>query len=105
MKPHERIIERLSDVVTRQHGDRADISAIASCDPWLINAYDSKVRVRVENTKWGDVRTGTVSRSTGWRPCLLLIARSNQVGSSDVLGPDDRVTAFWNGRKYVEVSR
>lgn len=105
MQHHERVIARVLSDITRQHGDQADVSSIAACEPQLITAYDTKVRVRVENTKYGYVRTGVVSRTTGWRPALMLKFRSDAHGSSDLLGPDDRVVARWTGRKYVEVAR
>jgi L-fucose isomerase-like protein len=91
--------------VRRQYGERADVADIAACHPSLLRAYRSGVRVKVERT-YGDgetyTRTGTVSRTTGWRPALLLMYRSNSAGSSDLITPDDRVTAVKIGRKYVK---
>lgn len=63
-------------------------------------------RVRVESP-YGYVRTGTVSVTTGHKPGFLLMHRSNDVGSCDLLSEDDRVTAvqYRRGGPYVEVSR
>ncbi|QGJ91959.1 hypothetical protein SEA_TRAAWW1_131 [Mycobacterium phage Traaww1] len=95
----ERVLANILADVTRKHGDKADVSNIAACHGALIKAYETGVRVRVEGE--GLVRTGVVSRTTGWRPALLLMHRSNAQGSSDLLGPNDRITAVWDGRKYV----
>jgi hypothetical protein len=49
-------------------------------------------------------RTGTISRTAGWQPTLMLMHRSNAHGSWDTLGPKDRVVAVQYGRRYVPVS-
>lgn len=86
--------------VQRQHGERADVASIAACHPSTLRAYRSGVRVRV-TSEHGYTRTGIVSRTTGWRPSLLLVHRANAHGSSDLLGPGDRVTHVKIGRTYV----
>lgn len=48
-------------------------------------------------------RFGTVGVTTGWRPVFLLMKRSDSVGSSDVLGPDDKVVAVKTGSHYRPV--
>jgi hypothetical protein len=88
--------------VTRQHGSRASISAIAACQPALLAAYVSRQRVKVRNSRTGDVRTGIVSRSTGWTPVLLLIHRADTHGSSDTLNGTDEVIGWWDGRRYSD---
>lgn len=98
-----RILDRILTDVTRQYaGKPVSVDKIAECDAELIRAYRSDIRVRVENIETGHVRTGIVSRTTGWVPALLLIHRSNDIGSSDVLGPQDRITAVKRGRRYIE---
>lgn len=89
--------------VKHQYPMRDDVSVahIAACDTEIIKAYGTNVRVRVVNEKTGYERTGTVSRTTGWSPALLLMHRSNDNGSSDVLGPDDRIVAVKRGKSYV----
>ena len=47
--------------------------------------------------------TGTVGRSTGWRPVYLLMPRSDSTGSPWVLRPDHRIVAVKHGNRYVEM--
>jgi hypothetical protein len=49
------------------------------------------------------VRTGTIGATTGWRPAFLLMHRSSDHGSSDLLSEQCRVTAVQVGRRYVPV--
>lgn len=87
----------------RNPGKTVDMSHIDSIDPALLDAYQGKDRVRVRRVyPGGEVweRTGRVSVSLGWGPTLLLMTRSNQLGSSDVLGAGDQVVAIWDGRQY-----
>jgi hypothetical protein len=100
----ERIVARILAEVRQKYpvGDAVSMTKIEACDPQVIYAYSSGQRVKIRNEKWGDTRTGIVSRTTGWKPCLLLMHRSNAIGSSDILGPDDKIVAIWNGRKYID---
>lgn len=50
-------------------------------------AYKTGERIRVK-FPWGEVKTGTVGLTTGWKPAFLLIARRNSHGSSDILSHD-----------------
>lgn len=78
----------------RKHGDRF---SDASLWPQFRQYLEIKsIRLTVERTyQNGEVyrRTGWVGVSTGWAPAFLLMRRSNSVGSSDVLGADDRIVA------------
>jgi hypothetical protein len=47
-------------------------------------------RIRVKFS-WGEVRTGTVGMTTGWRPALLLMLTRRSLGSSYIL---DESTEF-----------
>ena len=98
----QRVLDDILADVKRQYPDRDDVSVaeIAACDPEVIRAYRTGVRVKVRNGDWE--RTGTVSRTTGWSPALILIHRSNDTGSWDVLGPNDRIVAVRRGGRYVE---
>lgn len=93
-------LEPVLTAVRRQHGARADISAIAACQPAVLAAFVSGQRVKVRNTVTGDVRTGIVSRSMGWAPVLLLIHRADTHGSSDTINGNDEVIGWWDGRMY-----
>lgn len=69
----------------REHGARWDPSELADK---FGPAFSSGERIRVE-FPWGEVRTGTVGVTTGWRPVFLLMLSSRSRGSSYIL--DDRV--------------
>ena len=49
---------------------------------------------RVEGTGQYEVRRGRIGITTGWAPALLLLHNATSIGSSDLLGPDDKVTAI-----------
>ncbi len=72
--------------------------------PQFHHIYGTEARIRVRFA-YGEERTGTVGKTTGWRPVYLLMARADSIGSADVLGPDDVITAIKqaNGRRYTEV--
>ena len=76
--------------------------------PWREH-YESGQRVRVV-TVYGTgpdreeyVRTGIVSITTGWRPAFMLMHRSSDHGSSDLLGSSDVVSHVQRGRTYAPV--
>ena len=66
-----------------------DRSALA---PAFARYHESGERIRVRFAD-GRVATGTVGKSTGWRPIYLLMARVDSTGSSDVLTAADRPIA------------
>jgi len=93
----------------QEHGDRFDPSALAS---QFDRYYRTDQRIRVTTT-YGTgpdaetyTRTGTVGMTSGWRPAYLLMRRSSDHGSSDVLGARDVVVAVQRrpGGPYVPVS-
>ena len=90
----------------KEWGEKFDTSALDECDP-AISTYFHGPRVRVVSTYANgetETRTGTISRTTGWRPVFLLMHRSNAIGSSDVLSPRDKVTAVQrDGREYTPI--
>ena len=70
--------------------------------------YESGDRVRVrfgwaKDDADGGELTGTVSKTTGWRPSYMLMRTARSMGSSDLLGADDKVIAIKRGRKYMAV--
>jgi hypothetical protein len=105
------VIRRFSDLVARgtaRHGERFDPSELAE---EFRRYYETGERIRVVTT-YGQgesaetyTRTGTVGVTTGWRPAFLLIHRSSDHGSSDLLSDRDRVVAVKRGREYVPVRR
>lgn len=94
------------------HGDKFDASqmdAVMAADPVGIGAYfGTTVRVRVRTTYQDGAhfdRTGRLSTTMGWRPGILLMHRSSDTGSWDVLRPGDRITHVQRGREYRELGR
>ncbi len=67
--------------------------------PRFASYYESGVRIRVRFS-YGEERTGTVAKTTGWKPSYMLMARSNSWGSSDLLDSHDAITAVKIGRTY-----
>lgn len=57
----------------------------------FIPYYKSGERIEVTFSS-GEVKRGTVSVTTGWKPCFLLMLRRDSIGSSWTLGKNDKVT-------------
>lgn len=77
----------------REHGDKFDPSHL---HPRFTPFYGTGARIRVRATYAGGEtweRTGTVGTTTGWRPSFLLMHRSSDHGSSDLLGARDEIVA------------
>lgn len=88
-----------------QYGDRYEPPTGQA----LIAAYNAEGRVRVVTTYPGGetyTRTGTVSLTTGWRPAFLLMHRSSDHGSSDLLDERDEIIAYkeHGAREYRPVA-
>ena len=66
-----------------------DRSALA---PAFARYHESGERIRVRFAD-GREATGTIGKSTGWRPVYLLMPRVDSIASSDTLGAGDRVVA------------
>jgi hypothetical protein len=56
----------------------------SALDRRFVAAYNDGQRIRVK-FPWGDVKTGTVDVTTGWKPVFLLMRNSRSTGSSDIL--------------------
>lgn len=82
------------------HGDKFDPSDLFAAP--FGRYWETGERIRVEGP--AGIRTGTVGMTTGWRPAFLLMHRSSDLGSWDVLGPNDRVIAVRHNGRYVNVS-
>ena len=82
---------------TRQYGNEFDASDLA---PQFAPYYHSRYnRVKVQFS-YGEIRTGWIGATTGWKPAFLLMAQSRSIGSSDLLGQNDRIIAVKTGGKY-----
>lgn len=84
---------------TRRHGLAFDDSHLY---PGFARFFNSRERVRVVFSH-GETCCGWVSATTGTSPQFLLVRDSRSVGSSRLLGRDDRIVAVKRGRKYQEV--
>ena len=77
-------------------------------DALIIRCLGTPQRIKVRRMYPGGEaweRTGRVGRSTGPRPLYLLMRRSDSTGSSDVLDGNDVVVGWWDGRKYLPVTK
>lgn len=82
-----------------RHSDKFDDSQlVAKFRPFLHNAQ----RIRVQDGDY--IRTGTVGITTGWRPAFLLMHRSSDHGSGDLLSERSMITHVQHGRTYVPVA-
>ena len=81
------------------HGAELDLSEIPAK---FLPYFQTGQRIRVR--MYDQEITGTVSVTTGWRPALLLMRRSNASGSSDLLRDDTEIVAVQHGRTYVPVA-
>lgn len=78
-----------------EHGERFDDSDL---DPRFIPFYENGQRIKVETM--GMTITGTVGKTTGWKPCFLLMRTSRSIGSPWTLGKNDKIVAVKVGRHY-----
>lgn len=75
-----------TDMLARFEHRYPDQFDISDLDPRFAQFYHTGARIGV---RWGTdgetIEYGTVSTTTGWRPCFLLIHRSSDHGSSTLL--------------------
>lgn len=99
-----REFEKYLDRKKRQYGDKFDRSQMPEK---FVRYYDSDERVKVvahyPETGESWVRFGRVSATTGWKPSFLLMHRSSDIGSSDLLQERDEVVAVKRGSRYVTI--
>lgn len=69
--------------------------------PQFAGYYESGQRVRVRFGH-GEELTGTIGKTSGWRPSYLLMRRSTDTGSVYTLSAADKVIAVQRGRRYVQ---
>jgi len=97
MSEYERHMARRPKYDGEHWTDTAELDAAGQFKPWFHGP-----RIKVAGP-WG-TRFGTVGMTTGWRPAFLLMHRSSDIGSSDLLGPDDHVVAVQRNGRYVPVT-
>lgn len=57
--------------------------------------YHSNQRIEVL-TPYGDTIRGYVGKTTGWKPCYLLLAKSNSISSSELLTDNYKIIKLIN---------
>ena len=65
----------------------------------FIPFYNSGQRIRVKTC--GMELTGTISVTTGWRPCFLLMRTVRSIGSPWTLDQDNVILAVKKGKRYI----
>jgi hypothetical protein len=63
---------------TVEYGDKFDSSELSK---QFIPYYETGQRIEVEFPYSEEIKRGTVGVTTGWKPCFLLMLRSNSLGS------------------------
>jgi len=87
-----------------EHGNRLDLSELhEKFRRYFLSHQRVKVRAYYPESGESYTRTGRVGKTTGWRPAFLLMHRSSDRGSSDVLSERDEVVAIKRGRKYETI--
>jgi hypothetical protein len=68
-------------------GNKFDSSDLA---PQFVAVFNSGSRIRVRFSS-GEVLSGTVGATSGWKPAFLLMLTKRSTGSSWVLGKRDKI--------------
>lgn len=77
-----------------QYGSKFDCSELAAVSPEIREAYNSHHRIRIQFPD-NSTADGYVGLTTGWRPAFILLYNKRSIGSSIVLGPNDRVVRIF----------
>lgn len=72
---------------TNQYGAKFDASDLSR---QFIDTFESQERIKVQLSS-GEVKSGTVGITTGWKPVFLLMLRKNSRGSSWTLTDNDKI--------------
>lgn len=74
-----------------------DQSALA---PEFVPYFNSQQRIKVR-FEYGEIKTGTVGITGGWKPCFLLMLTKRSIGSSWCLSSKDTIIGVKKkGGKY-----
>ena len=82
----------------REYGEKFDPSDL---NPAFVRYFENGERDKVLD--YGEPVTGTIGVTTGWKPCFLLMRRSNAIGSNWCINQDSKVIAVKRGRTYQAV--
>ena len=81
----------------RKYGERFSDAELARK---FVPFFESGARIKVR-LRWGEEMTGTIGATTGWRPCFLLMRRSDSIGSPWTLSEADEIIAVQRNGRYV----
>lgn len=76
-------------------GHYFDISDLC---PKFISHFGENYRIKVVD-KWGEIHTGYVGITTGWKPSFLLVYNSRSLGSSILLNDDYEIIKIFKGAR------
>jgi hypothetical protein len=96
-------MSRLDDYLSRQrarYGEQFDDSSLSRK---FARYFNSGQRIEVLFS-YGEVKRGTVSATTGWRPSFMLMLTKRSIGSSWLLSDRDSVIAVIAGGKRISVA-
>lgn len=79
-----------------QYGQKFDQSDLSSK---FITYYENGMRIKVNS--YGEIITGTVGVTTGWKPVFLLMRTSRSIGSAYTLKDSDQIISEKHGKKYI----
>ena len=78
-----------------EHGEKFNPQDL---DPRFVPFFNNGRRVKIE--MYGEVITGTIGVTTGWKPCFLLMRTRRSRGSSWTLGPSAKILGFKQDQYY-----
>lgn len=89
---HQKLAEVEHRAKLRYPDRNVSVSFLEDCDPLFAEYLHTDTRVKVTNLDFPAMtRTGRVGVTGGWNPVFILLPRRDSVGSSDTLGPRDKV--------------
>lgn len=56
----------------------------------FVSFYENGQRVKVKLST-GEIKSGTIGKTTGWKPMFMLLLRSSSTGSSILLTDNDKI--------------
>ena len=79
-----------------EHGDKFSDASLA---PEFANHFGNRVEVQFA---YGEVKRGWITGTTGWRPSLMILLRSNSSGSSWLVSDKDKIVRVLDrSNRYV----
>ena len=83
-------MSKYDSAISRHKSEWGTKFRVAGLAKQFAPAYNSGSRIRVKFST-GEVLSGTVGRTTGWKPSFLLMLSSRSTGSSWTLGKRDKI--------------